>query len=156
MGNGNAQHRYPFRSSSFRFFLQWEMLCLRECQEHRELQLSQLERSKNPDKYVYSENSSKNWKGGLSELRLEHKGVTIVGNPSAGCRCHVFILDLYISKLPKAEIEKDIFYCRPLPSKPRDSTHPWFAALPVGRNQLAKMVPDMCSDAGVLGHKTSE
>ena len=60
MGNGNAQHRYPFRSSSFRFFLQWEMLCLRECQEHRELQLSQLERSKNPDKYVYSENSSKN------------------------------------------------------------------------------------------------
>ena len=137
------------------FFYNGKCFCLRGCQEHRDLQLSQLERSKNPDKYVYSENSSKNRKGGLSELRLEHKSVTIVANPSAGCRCHVFLLDLYISKLPKAAIEKDIFYCQPLPSKPRDSTHPWFAAVPVGRNQLAKMVPDMCSDAGVPGHKTN-
>ena len=137
------------------FFYNGKCFCLRGGQEHRELKLSQLQRCRGPDKYLYSENSSKNRKGGLSEIRLEHKTVSTFANPEAGNRCHVFLLDLYLSKLPQEAFKKDIFYCRPNQSKPTDSTSPWFCAVPIGRNQLSKMVQTMCEEAGVLGHKTN-
>ena len=71
---------------------------------------------------MYYKNTSKNRKGGLSELQLEHKSVLSHANPDAGVRCHVFLLDLYIVKLPKEAVTKDIFYCCPLPSLPLLST----------------------------------
>ena len=74
------------------FFYNGKCFCLRGGQEHRELKLSQLQRCRGPDKYLYSENSSKNRKGGLSEIRLEHKTVSTFANPEAGNRCHVFLL----------------------------------------------------------------
>ena len=64
----------------------------------------------------------KNTKYGLSELQLEHKSVLSYANPDAGVHCHVFLLDLYIVKLPKEAVSKDILYCRPLPSLPLLST----------------------------------
>ena len=124
-------------------------------QEHHDLQLSQLKRLYCPDRYVYYENTSKNRKGGLSELQLEHKSVPSYANPDAGVRCHVFLLDLYISKLPKEAVTKDIFYCRQLPSLPTDETKPWYAAVPVGRNVLTKMVATMCAEAGIKGTKSN-
>ena len=51
-------------------------------------------------------------------MRLEDKSVTIVANPVVGERCHVFLLDTYISKLPPAAVEKDIFHCKPLSNVP--------------------------------------
>ena len=93
--------------------------CLRGGQEHRNLSLSQLERLYNPDRYIYRENSSKNRQGGLKQLRTEHKVVTIVANEVVGDRCPVFLLDRYISKLPTAAKEKDLFYCRALPTLPK-------------------------------------
>ena len=51
-------------------------------------------------------------------MRLEHKTFLIVANSDAGTRCHVHLLDLYISKLPKEAIETDIFYCRPVQCVP--------------------------------------
>ena len=86
-------------------------------------------------------------------MRLEHKKVPSFANPEAGNRCHIFLIDLYISKLPPAAIEKGNFYFRPLDSKPSDPSKPWFTAVPVGRNQLAKMVPIMCEEAGIKGKK---
>ena len=88
-------------------------------------------------------------------MRLEHKSVTIVANAVVGERCHVFLLDTYISKLPPAAVEKDIFYCKPLSGVPTDPTNPWYLSVPVGRNLLGKMVQDMCSDAGIEGKKTN-
>ena len=38
-------------------------------------------------------------------------------NEEAGDRCHVRILDLYLSKLP-AGFSQEVFYFRPLPSTP--------------------------------------
>ena len=81
-----------------------------------------------PDKYVYKENSSKNCEVGLAQLKLEHKNVSIIANKDVGCRCHVHLLDRYISKLPLDAVENDIFYCRPLPSIPSDPTKPWYSA----------------------------
>ena len=137
------------------FFYNGKCFCLRGGQEHRDLQLSQLKRLYCPDRYMYYENTSKNRKGGLSELQLEHKSFPSYANPDAGVRCHVFLLDLYISKLPKEAVTKDIFYCRQLPSLPTDETKPWYAAVPVGRNVLTKMVATMCAEAGIKGTKSN-
>ncbi len=94
-----------------------------------------------PERYKYTENSSKNRKGGLSLMKLEHKSVTSIANSDVGVRCHVDLLDFYISKLPSEAVEKDLFYCRPFPTAPADSSKPWYSAVPIGRNNLAKMVP---------------
>ena len=122
-------------------------------QEHRELGISQLTRHQKPDRYVYNENSSKNRKGGLAEIRLEHKSVSTYANPEISIRCHVYLLDLYISKLPPQAFEKDIFYCRPC--APVDCQMPWYSSVPIGRNQLSKMVSGMCEEAGIVGKKTN-
>ena len=79
----------------------------------------------------------------------------IYANPVAGERCHVSILDFYISKLPREVKEKDFFYARPLNSVPQDPSKPWFAPVPVGKNTLATMLRCMCCEAGIAGRKTN-
>ena len=86
---------------------------------------------------------------------MEHKSVTISANPAAGERCHVSILDLYLSKLPTAAHESDIFYCKPMVSAPTDKYSPWYFPLPIGKNTLAKMVQDMCTEAKIAGKRTN-
>lgn len=137
------------------FYYNGKCFCLRGGQEHRELRLSQLKRSTNPVKYTYSENASKNRKGGVAQMRVEHKTVVSIADPEAGSRCHVYLLDKYMEKLPLQAIEKDIFYCRPLPTTPTDPTKPWFTAVPIGRNYLTKMVSNMFAEAGLEGNKTN-
>ena len=145
----------PFGLLRAVFFNNGKCFCLRGGQEHRDLKLSQLERLNDPDRYIYRENSSKNRKGGLRELRLEHKSVSIIATPDVAVRCHVYLLDFYISKLPPEAVINDLFYCRPLQSAPLDNSKPWYSAVPVGRNMLDKMVSSMCKEAGVKGKKTN-
>ena len=94
------------------FFVVGKCFCLRGGQEHRQLRLSQLQRLHDPDWYVYHEHSSKNKQGGIQQLRLDHKLMTIVANKAAKERCPVFVLDTYISKLPEEAKKNDLFYCR--------------------------------------------
>ena len=94
------------------FFNNGKVFCLRGGEEHRSLKLSQFKRTENG--YKYTENSSKNRSGGLAQLHLKNKSVDVYRNPEAGDRCHCRILDVYISKLPQAAKEKDLFYMRPL------------------------------------------
>ncbi len=82
-------------------------------------------------RFVYTENlSQKNRHDGLYETRLEHKVVSIVANPKARERCPVYVLDLYLSKLPKAAVDKNIFYCKHLPETPVDDKSP---SIPIGK-----------------------
>uniref|UniRef100_A0A1X7T9L7 Uncharacterized protein n=1 Tax=Amphimedon queenslandica TaxID=400682 RepID=A0A1X7T9L7_AMPQE len=78
------------------FYYNGKCFCLRGGEEHRQLKISQFQRLQNPNRYVYSENSSKNRPGGLLQTYLSHKVVPIVENPAVGERCHVSILDKYI------------------------------------------------------------
>ena len=137
------------------FYMCGKCFCLRGGLEHRNLSVSQLKRLTDPDRYLYLEHSSKNRPGGVDQVKLDHKSVTIVANSSVGERCPVFILDKYISKLPNAAIEKELFYCRPLPSIPKDVNDPWYVAVPIGKIVLAKMVSTMCDEAGISGKKTN-
>ena len=137
------------------FYLNGKSFCLRGGEEHRRLCISQLVREYNPDRYVYTEAGSKNKKGTFMEMHIQNKVVPICSSPQVGERCHVHVLDFYLSKLPKDAIDRDIFYLRPLPAVPAKPAAPWFQSVPIGRNQLAKMVPNMCSRAGTAGHKTN-
>ena len=137
------------------FYYNGKNFVLRGGQEHRDLMLSQVVRMKDPERYEYIENSSKNRAGGMAQLRLSHKKVPIYANPIVGERCHVFLLDKYFSKLPKCSKEKGFFYWKPLATLPGDPTAPWFGVTPVGRNVLAKVVSEMFQEAGVSERKTN-
>ena len=43
-------------------------------------------------------------------MRVEHKVVNIIANPSVKEKCPVFLLDLYISRLPQEAKDKDLFF----------------------------------------------
>ena len=137
------------------FYYNGKCFCLRGAQEHRNLGVTQLQRMYKPDRYVCSENASKNRPGGINQVRLDHKSLTIVANPEAGSRCHVFLLDRYLSKLPKNAVVKDILYCKPLTVAPSSQDSPWYYAVPVGKNVLGTMVKDMCAEAGLEGKKNN-
>ena len=97
--------------------------------------------------YVYYENGSKNCKGTFSERGVSNKVVKSLAVPEAGERCHVYLLDLYISKLPPDAHKAGAFYLRPLPNTL--SKGPWYTAVPIGKNTLCGMVKNMCSKSGL-------
>uniref|UniRef100_A0A1X7TT57 DUF3504 domain-containing protein n=1 Tax=Amphimedon queenslandica TaxID=400682 RepID=A0A1X7TT57_AMPQE len=119
------------------FYYNGKCFCLRGGQEHRELGVSQLKRLYNPDCYIYSERSSKNRPGGTAQIRLEHKTVPIVANHAAGICCHVFLLDMYLKKLPPIAIEKDYFYCKPSPVASEDKPQGHSQELKIGGSKIA-------------------
>jgi len=82
--------------------------------EQRVIKLSQFSRHTNPDHYVYTEHGSKNRNGGFYQLHVPNKNVQIHKNEIVGEQCLLSLLNLYISKLPQAAKEKDLFYCKPL------------------------------------------
>lgn len=137
------------------YYYSGKCFCLRGGVEQRNLSLSQLQRLKNPDHYIYTENASKNRPGGIALLNMDHKCVTIVANPAAGKRCLVSLLDKYISKLPPYAFDKDILYCRALDSVPKNESAPWYMSVAIGKNILNKFTKTMFEEAGILGKKTN-
>ena len=121
-------------------------------QEHRALKLSQLQHD--GEKYVYYENVSKNQNGSFKQLLIKSKVVPVFPCPEAGERCPVHLLDKYISKLPTAAKEMDLFYVRPLDEKPQDPNMPWYSAVQANTH-YNRNFKKMCADAGINGNKTN-
>ena len=119
---------------------------MRGGQEQRNLKISQLKREtivvngKELHSYVYQEFGSKNRQGNFSSLNLQNKIVRQHQNTTNPERCHVQILDKYLSKIPKEAQAKDVFYLTPVLNKPKDPLKPWYTATPVGRNRLNAML----------------
>ncbi len=90
----------PKALSNAVFYYNGKSFCLRGGMENRKLG------------YIYQENVSKNQAGTYKQLHLQNKAVPIYACPEAGIRCHVYLLDLYISKLPQDAIQKELFYVR--------------------------------------------
>ena len=130
------------------FYLNGRNFCLRGGCEHRGLKMSQLKREK--DHWKYIENGSKNFRSGVADLRRENKVVRQYESPSIGKQCHVYLLDLYISKIPDDAKKKDVFYFTPL-SMPADPQKPWYSSVPIGWNKLDSYVKDMCAEIGIEG-----
>ena len=132
------------------FFLNGKNFALRGGQEHASLKISQLVRLHNPPAYKYTENGSKNHSGGINDKSC-NKEVLITAEPELGKRCHVYLLDLYLSKLPSSV---EYFYNHPLAST--DISNPvWYSSQKIGINSFQKMVKSMCSDAGIDGQKSN-
>ena len=104
--------------------------------------------------YVYREFGSKNRQGNFSSLNM-HKIVRQHQNTTNPERCHVQILDKYLSKIPKEAQSKDVFYLTPLLKKPIHPSKPWYTTTPVGRNRLNVMLKEMCQEAGLSGKFTN-
>ena len=92
------------------FFYVGKVYCIRGGEEQRSLKPSQFVRSHEPDCYTYIEHGSKTRSGGLAQLHIENKRVPCYANPENEPRCLVFLLDLYLAKLPRYAFEKDVFY----------------------------------------------
>ena len=132
-----------------------KLFCLRRDAEHRDLKISQVVRHTSPLRYTYTENVSKNQVGGLKQLKVKNKIVQSLAVEAAGNRCHVYIIDLYFSKLPEEAFVRDNFYVQPLSAIPDDSEKPWFTANPIGRNSLSSMIKEVCLEGGISGRKTN-
>ena len=96
------------------FYLNGKNFCLRGGEEHCHLAISQIVRQQHLNRYVYTETGSKNRKGTFTGKYIPTKVVPIHGSKEAGKRCHVRVLDVYLSKIPKLAFEKEIFYLCPI------------------------------------------
>ena len=131
---------------------------LRGGQEHRELKVSQFNFRDVPDPdnpgelircVEYTEHGSKNRPGGRHQLNLNNKTVVQYAQPQLGDRCHVFLLELYISKLPVSALEHNLFYMKPRARIPDSASDPWYTAQPMGHNTLDKYLKNILRGAGI-------
>ena len=130
---------------------------LRGGEEHRQLKLSQLvfrtvSDPEHPGETVdiveYKEHGSKNRPGGRHQLNLDNKTVVQYAT-NDGERCHVYLLRLYISKLPESAIQRDIFYMKPKQAIPARASDPWYTNQPMGHNSLETFLKDILKAAGI-------
>ena len=62
---------------------------------------------------TYTEHRSKNRWVSLQEFRLENKTVTCHAIPDSRPKCLVYLMSIYLKKLPPYAFEKDVLYMRP-------------------------------------------
>ena len=105
-------------------------------------------RGKSVVRYTYTELVLKNRAGGLKLIK-QAKNNRIPVQSEDLSRCHVLLLDKYLSKLPRQAQQKDIFYLRAKASLPADPEDPWFTPVPVCQNVLGQMMKTMAT-AGKL------
>ena len=95
------------------FYSNGKVFFLWEGNEHRNLKISHFVCQSDPDRYIYTENGSKNRSGGFTDLRIENKIVPIYANSEAGIRCHVLNLIRFaaapISENKLGTMVKDMF-----------------------------------------------
>jgi len=140
------------------FYYIGKCFCVRGGQEQRSLGPSNFKwHSKpadDPNCVTYIEHGSKNRSGGIDHLRLENKEVPCYAVYDQVLKCLVFLLNLYVNKLPKYAFDRDILYLRPKAMVPIDPEAPWYDKAPVRKNSLSAMMKEMCKEAG-LDKKTN-
>ena len=131
------------------FYLNGLNFVLRGGDEHRRLKVSQLtfhevQDPDNPSERIrcveYTEHGSKNRPGGRHQLNEKNKVVTQFARAELGERCHVFLLEFYLSKLPVGAFQKDVFYMKPRQSLPDSASDPWYTNVPIGHNTLGGLL----------------
>ena len=107
--------------------------------------------SYDPDCITYVEHGSKNYCARAKDLRFENKEVPCPAIPEERPKCLVFLMDLYLAKLPPFAFENNILYLRPKCTTPQAPESTWYDNIPVGKNTLQTMVKDMCVEAEIYG-----
>ena len=136
------------------FFMNGKVLCLRGGREHKGLKISQFTFGSDEGDYVtYTENGSKNRSGSYKDKADKNKVVKHYANSDLGDRCYVYLLRLYLKKLPPKVLQDtdSTFYWKPKEVTPLSDEAPWFTLQVIGRNTLASMVKTMFEEIGVKG-----
>ena len=137
------------------FFYCGLYFALHSGQEHRHLQLSQIEliEPEGESPYlVYTENFSKNNCGGLAQRRVEAKTVAHHANQDNPTRCFVRLFEEYRRRLPETVDNTSPFYLHPLKNPKTDT---WYSTTSVGHNTLSMTVKRLCAKADITGFKTN-
>ena len=129
---------------------------LRSGDEHRRLRFHpcqiEAKQDENGQQYLlYTEDVSKNHRGGLVDRKVKPKQVVAVANINNPERCVVRLFLKYISKRPVGAPDT-AFYLQPL-SKYDNSV--WYSRKPVGHNKITSTVKKLCAQVGVEGYKTN-
>ena len=66
----------------------------------------------------------------------------------------VYLLDLYLKRLPPYAFQENVLYCRSKPKPPADKSRPWYKDCPVGKNKLGSFISEMYTEVGIP-HKTN-
>ena len=133
-------------------FFNGKNFCLRGGVEHRQLKLSQFKREvvkiegQHKVRYTYTEYGSKNRVGGLKQLKLQNKVVHQYESDDLH-RCHVLLMDKYISKLPEELRGRTCSMSDPNLPNQRITLHLGTLAVPIGRHTLSAMMKRMSVDA---------
>ena len=69
--------------------------------------------------------------------------MTQFAKPELGDKCHVFLLELYLSKLPNSAFQGDVFYMKPKPCVPDSPADPWYMNIANGHNTLSSMLKEI-------------
>ncbi len=134
------------------YFYNCKVFGLRSYDEHHSLQCKQFEKKLDETGRVhieYTDHGSKTNRGGLKHMKVNNKAVRQYENPADAEHCIVNIVERYFSLIPSRE---GCFYFRPMPNDAAGTLR--FAKQTVGRNTLAKLIPNMCKAAGIEGYKT--
>ena len=126
------------------FYYDGKVFCLRGGDEQRQLKFSQLKRVSKG--YIYVKNGSKNCSG-VAQMKIEPSYAST--NTENKERCHVYLLDLYMEKVPKGALSKGAFYLHPVAKVCDIPGSEWYTSIPVRKNMLQKMLPTMCEEAGI-------
>ena len=85
----------------------------------------------------------------LSQLRVENKEVTCHSVPDQIPKCLIFLLNLYVYKIPKYTFKKHFLYPRPKPTAPVGPDTPQWEEAPVGKNTQSAMVKETSIEAEI-------
>ena len=133
------------------FYFIGKRFCIRGGEEQRNLGPSNFVRSYNPDCFTYVEHGSKNYNARAKDLRYENKEVPCPALPENRPKCLVYILNLYMAKLPMFAFQNDILYLRPKRTTPSAPGEPWYDNIAVEKNSLRTMVKDMFAKVDIAG-----
>ena len=134
------------------YFYNCKVFGLRSYDEHHSLQCSQFEKKVDESGRLYLEytdRGSKTNRGGLKHMKVDNKTVKQYENLDDPDHCVVNLFETYLSFIPSTNGN---FYFRPLPNDAAGTLK--FSKQSVGRNTLAKLIPNMCKVTGIEGYKT--
>ena len=129
---------------------------LRSGREHRELRFSSsqievVEKEGERAYLLYTEDASKNRPGGLRGRYIPRKSVRHYCNEENPSRCFVRLFKKYLSHCPP-DTKRNSLYLQPLK---KTTQQVWYSREPLRHNKLTKIVPEMCTAAGIQGFRTN-
>ena len=114
------------------FYMAGKAFSLRGGTEMCSLAISQIKRFRDPDRQKMCQRQT------AVQSHISTKVVPVFACPQAGERCTVYLLDLYLSKLPQEAFTQDV------ENMSSDPNHQWYTNVLVGKNTQERKLAIIC------------